>query len=162
MFAIRLLNGSHNGENTHDGAVVGGWTVEGTMNLVFGALFFVPLLFFVYMAIRPVLPTRRSTRAGAAAIFAIVVGTPFGIDTSNYEYYRYTSPLVSMAIFVVLLPLAGATLSLLTEWWSGNGRPARPRPRALDIAWSSAVAGVTVFVTLIDVRHFRAIWSFLV
>ncbi len=162
MFAVRLLNGSHNGEYTHSGAVAGAWTVEGTMNLVFGALFFVPMLFVAYVAVRPVLPTRRSTRAIASAIFATAVGAPIAIDTGNYEFYRYTSPLVSMALFMALLPLAGATLSLLTERWSGGGRPTRPRPRALDIVWSFAVAAGTLLVAVADFQHFRSVSSLLI
>lgn len=161
MFAIRLLNDSHNGESTHNGSVTGAWTIEGTMNLVLGALFFVPMLFFVYIAVRPVLPTRRSTRAGATALIVTIVGASAAIDPTNYEFYRFTSPLVSMAIFAALLPVAGATLSFLTESWRGGGRPRRPRPRALDIVWSFSVAAVTLFVAVLDVRQFGAVWSLL-
>ncbi len=162
MFAIRLLNDSHNGETTHAGAVVGAWTFDGTLALVIESLFFAPVMFVIYLVVRPILPTRLRTRVLTSAAFASVVGAPMVIDPTNYEYYRYTSPRVALAMFVVLLPTSGALLSLLAERWSGGGRPQRPRRRSVDIVWSGIVVALTALPLAHDVRMVQSIWSHLV
>ena len=163
MFAIRLLNDSHNGETTHAGAVVGVWTLEGTIGLVLeGIVFFASPMFVAYLFVRPILPTRRRTRVLTSAAFATVVGLPVAIDPTNYEYYRYTSPRVALAMFVVLLPISGALLSFLAERWIGGARPRRPRWRALDLAWSGVVVALTARVLVEDLRMVRSIWTHLV
>lgn len=163
MFAIRLLNDSHNGETTHAGAVVGAWTLDGTLGLVVESLFFfAPPMFVLYLLVRPILPSRLPTRVLTSAAFATIVGMPMTIDPSNYEYYRYTSPRVALGMFVVLLPISGALLALLAERWSGGGRAQRPRRRAVDITWTGVVVALTALPLAEDVRMVRSIWSQLV
>ena len=161
MFAVRLLNDSHNGETTHEGAVVGSWTLEGTVDLLVEGLFVAPPMFVAYLVVRPILPTRRRTRVLTSAAFATVVGVPMAIDPTNYEYYRYTSPRVALGMFVVLLPISGALLSFLAEWWIGGERR-RPGWRALDLAWSGVVMALTALVLVEDLRMVRSIWTHLV
>lgn len=106
---------------------------------------------------------RRVLRVGlVSAAFATIVGVPMAIDPTTYEYDRYTSARVALAMFVVLLPILGALLSFLAERWSGNGVLRRPHPRAVDVAWSGVVLALTGLALIGDVRKVGSIWSHVV
>jgi hypothetical protein len=117
MRSIALMNRSHYGDVTHNNAVVGVTTFEGTLNIVIQGAFVGVLGSIFYLVLRPWLPGRTAVKGGLYGILLLVVFGSLVLD-GNYEYFRYVSPAVSVSLFALLFPLYGIVLAALLEWWA--------------------------------------------
>ena len=157
MLVIRLLNSSHNGENTHADAIVGQVTFHGTVSLVVqGMIFGVPGA-LVYLVVRPWVPGRGLVKGLVFGLLLLVVAGPIVLD-GNYEFFRYVRPWQAVLLFAALYPLFGAVLGFLAERWTTRPQ-GPPRNRAVAVAgWSVLTAlvvraAVTDYAGLRDVYH---------
>jgi hypothetical protein len=129
MYVIRLMNPSHNGEITHANAEVGRFTMEGTLSLAIEGMFFgVPGAVF-YLIVRRWIPGLGVMKGLVFGLVLLVVGAPAVLD-GNYEYFRYVSEWIAVALFSLLYPLFGVVVSPLTERL-GRGASGPPRNRSL-------------------------------
>jgi hypothetical protein len=132
MYVIRLMNTSHNGEFTHANAEVGRFTFDGILSLAIEGMFFGIQGALVYLIVRRWVPGVGAIKGLLFGLVLLVVGAPAILD-GNYEYFRYVSTWVGVALFALLYPLYGVVVSPLTERL-GRGTAGPPRDRRL--AWS--------------------------
>lgn len=145
MWVLRLANPSHNGELTHANAEVGRVTAEGTVSLLTEGMFYGVGGALVYLVVRRWMPGTGLAKGLTFGLYLLAVGAPAVLD-GNYEYFRYASTWVGVAMFAALYPLFGLVVSPLTEWL---GRGQQGRPRQPVEAWSgSIVLGVVGLVSL--------------
>jgi len=157
MWVLRWTNASHNGEVTHDNAVIGRFTMEGVVSLVVNGMFLGVPAALLYLLVRRWLPGRGWRKGIAFGMFLLVVGVQ-GItveDENRYEYVRFASPLVSVPLFALLLPLYGVIAATLTERL-GAGAQGPPRNRALAVVGRALLAAVVVVVGWSDWQALRA------
>jgi hypothetical protein len=111
MFAIRLLNPSHNGEVTHAHSEVGRWTIDGTFDVVAQAMVVGVLGGAVYLAVRSSLGRRPGLIYG---FLLLAVFGPVVLDGS-YEYFRFVSTWAAVAMFAALYPLYGLVVAVVAD-----------------------------------------------
>ena len=144
MRIIAVGNRSHYGETTHDNAVVGVTTLDGTLNLVtqgvaagvIGALF--------YLLCRRWLPGRGWRKGLGFGVVLLAATYPAAIDVEMYEFFRYIRPVYAYALFAVLFVAYGVAAAPLTERW---GRGSQEPPGNLVVRWVGRIA-LLAFVTL--------------
>lgn len=125
MYALVVLNGSHDGEDlAHHGAVAGVWTASGTMSLVLqGALIQSNVGGVLYLLVRRLLPGPASLRGLLFGIGLLAIAWSTVLDPEIYEYYRFVPPIVSIALFGALFPLYGVVQAVLGAAFGGERRP---------------------------------------
>jgi hypothetical protein len=151
MYAMRRMNGSHNGEMTHAGATVGRWTAGGTRDLVLLGVVNGAGGGLVYLLLRRLLPGRSLVRGLLYGVLLLaLVGGIFLDDQDSYEYVRYVSPAISVTAFAALFPLFGVTVAAIAE-------AIAPAPAAGPARWRrlAVVAGRALLV-LVAVLGARA------
>lgn len=158
MYVIRLMNPSHNGEFTHANAEVGRFTLDGTLSLAIEGMFFGVPGAVVYLIVRRWIPGMGVMKGLVFGLVLLVVGAPAVLD-GNYEYFRYVSPGIAVALFSLLYPLFGMVVSMLTERL-GRGASGPPRNRAL--AWSGYVilGGILVWGQMNSLAALRHNFNF--
>lgn len=155
MFAVRMMNPSHNGVTTHAGAEVGRITADGTLSLLMEGVFYGIPGALVYLLVRRWMPSHGWLKGLAYGVFLLIVAGPVVLD-GNYEFFRYVPAWVSVGLFALLYPLYGLVVAPLTE---RLGQGAKGPPRNSVVAWSGylILAGVLAwsltrdFVMLRDV-----------
>jgi hypothetical protein len=114
MFVMRLMNPSHDGEVTHAGAEVGRWTLEGTVALVMEGMVVGALGGALYLVVRPALPGTSFARGLFYGLFLLAV---FGgvVLNGDYEYFRFVSTWIAVAMFAALYPLYGVVVAATAD-----------------------------------------------
>lgn len=138
------------GELTQSGFVVGDVTTGGTLGLVLLGAIGGTLGGAVYVALRPWLaPLGRWRGLGFGLLMLAVSGEP---DPTSRDFRRFGPPLVSIAMFAALSPLAGVVLVPLVtklERYVAAAGPSGPRGgrRAAvhELTW---IAGIGTLVVL--------------
>lgn len=147
MYAMRRMNGSHNGEMTHAGATVGRWTAGGTRDLVLLGVINGAGGGAVYLLLRRLLPGRWPVRGMLFGVLLLaLVGGVFFDEQDSYEFVRYVSPAVSIGTFAGVFPLFGVTVAAIAHAIAPERPPALARWRRLAV-----VAGRVVLVVLVVV-----------
>lgn len=158
MYIIRLMNPSHNGEFTHANAEVGRFTMDGTLSLAIEGMFFGLPGALTYLIVRRWIPGHGLMKGLVFGLVLLVIGAPAVLD-GNYEYFRYVSPVIAVALFSLLYPLFGVVVSMLTEHL-GRGASGPPRNRAF--AWSGhlILAGILVWGLMNSLAALRHNFNF--
>jgi len=141
MFIARLMNGSYNGQNTHASAINGQVTVSGTLSIVVTGVFFGVAGALLYLLVRRWVPGRGALKGLVFGLGLLLVGGSAVID-GNFEFFRYTRPWLSVAMFAALYPLFGVVLAFASERWARRpqGRPSNTA--AAVVGW--AILGLVV------------------
>ncbi len=143
MLVVRLLNDSHNGENTHNTAIVGRVTVVGTLNIVVEGMFLAIPAAVLYLLVRRWVPGRGAMKGLLFGLLLLLVAGSAVLD-GNYEYFRSISTWRAVAMFAALYPLFGVVLGFLAERWVKRPQGA-PGNRVVAVAgWG----GLTVVAML--------------
>ena len=137
------------GELTESGNVVGEVTVGGTLTLVLLGAIGGALGGAVYVALRPWLaPLHRWRGIGFGLLMLAVSGEP---DPASRDFRRFGPPLLSIAMFAALSPLAGVLLVALVtklERYVAAVGPSEPRGgrRAAvhELAWIAGIGALLV------------------
>lgn len=138
------------GELTESGFVVGEVTLGGTLALVLLGAIGGALGGAVYVAMRPWLaPLHRWRGIGFGLLMLAVSGEP---DPASRDFRRFGPPLVSIAMFAALSPLAGALLVPLVtklERYVAAPDPSGPsssgRAAVHEVSW---IAGIGTLLVL--------------
>ncbi len=131
MRIIALMSRSHYGEITHDNAVVGLVTLDGTLNLMSQMVFYgVPgaVLYGVFGRWIPGTGWRRGLLFGG---FLLLDSHPAVLEPDNYEFHRYIALGLSLGLFALLIPLYGLVIVPLWRLLAGRD-PIRPRNRLVN------------------------------
>lgn len=115
MWVIRLMNSTHDGEVTHAGYEVGRLTLSGTASLVTEGVFFGVLGGAFYLVLRPLLPRRRSWLRGLSYGLGVFVVFDEVVLDGSYEYFRFVSTWVAVAMFAALYPLYGVVVAAVAD-----------------------------------------------
>lgn len=156
MLVVRLLNGSHNGENTHASAIVGRVTVSGTISVVMeGVILGVPAA-VLYLLARRWVPGRGSMKGLAfGALLLIVAGS--AVLNGDYEYFRTIEPWQAVAMFAALYPLFGVVLGFLAERWAKRDQ-GPPESRVAAVGGWAVLMFAVVRGTLDGYAHLRDVY----
>ncbi|MBA3653845.1 MAG: hypothetical protein H0W70_06580 [Actinobacteria bacterium] len=143
MWILAATAPARAGEVTHERAVVGQRTLEGTINLVLivvaaGAVTGAP----VYIVVRRWLPARVVLKGLSFAAVLLAVFGPYVLD-GDYEYFRYGHPAISVALFLTTFVVFGLVSAALAERWAGA--PAQPPRRWLTIVGVPFLAALGVW-----------------
>ena len=141
MFIARLMNDSYNGQNTHASAINGQVTVSGTLSIVVTGMLFGVAGALAYLLVRRWVPGRGALKGLVFGLGLLLVGGSAVID-GNHEFFRYTRPWLSVAMFAALYPLFGVVLAFASERWARRpqGRPSNTA--AAVVGW--AILGLVV------------------
>lgn len=146
--AMRLsaqIDRSAHGKLTEAGAVVGEFTLEGTI----GFVIFIGLLGAIiggvlWSLVSPWLPDAGRARRIAAVVVASALGARFAIDGNNIDFRILDPALVHAVLFVVLAGAVGA--AAVTMEPRVARRFSDPGPGLRVVSWLLLVAGVTFVV----------------
>lgn len=119
MRLIALMSRSHYGEVTHADVPIGIVTLHGTMNLVLQGAIPGVAGGLVYVLVRRWLPPGRLARGALFSLLMLLIGWPAVLD-GRYEYVRYVSAAVSVALFACLFPVYGFTTVVVAESLAGK------------------------------------------
>lgn len=123
-----LIDPSSRGDMTDAGAIVGEFTLEGTLGLVlFAGVGAGLLLAVLWVVIRPWMPTSGWYRYGATALVTVAMGARFAIEGRNIDFLILDPKPAQVAIFIGLALIAGVALVAIDRWLerrlpSGRGR----------------------------------------
>lgn len=140
-----LLDPSAKGRLTEGGAVVGRFTLEGTIGLVvFVGISGGMLVAILWSIVAPWLPTAPAARRTSAFVVAAALGSRFGIDGDNIDFLILDPAWLQAALFIVLAGTAGLVAAWLEPRfmakWSNPGRPRRA------VAWLVLAGGALLAV----------------
>ena len=158
MFLIRLLNPTHNGMTTHSDAVVGRWTVDGTLAVVTGGMFEGIFGAIVYLIVRRWVPGRGWRKGLLFGLVLLVLIGPMVFD-GDYEYFRYIPPWASVTLFALLFPLYGVVQAPVTERL-GAGAQGPPRNRFLKWGGYVVLGALVVASTVEMVQAMHWLYGF--
>ncbi len=103
-----LIDPASRGKMTAGGAVVGEFTLSGTLGLiVFAGLGTGVLLAFLWVIVRPWLPNRGLYRYLTAGVVSVAMGAHFAIEGRNIDFLILDPKFAQVAIFMLLALLTG-------------------------------------------------------
>jgi hypothetical protein len=127
MRVASLIDPSARGRTTEAGATVGEFTLEGTIGLVlFVGLFTGIGLAFIWVVVRPWLPSRGLPRYLVAALIGLAMGGRFAIGGRNIDFFILDPAPGQVAIFLILAALTGAAVVTVDRWLELRLPPPRP------------------------------------
>lgn len=135
MFLSRLLHPEALRRTTENGARVGEFTVEGTIELIiFGGLLSGLLAGVIWVLVREWIPTNRAL----VGLGAVAIGGSFLIQGDNIDFVILQDPLLDLVLLLGLLFLFGVVLYWVDRLLD-NKMPAQPRTFAI-VAYSLMIA----------------------
>ena len=153
MRIVGVMARSHYGEVTHENAVVGETTLDGTLNLVVQGIGYGIFGAILYLFVRRWVPGTGVVKGLVFGIGLLLLGGTVVLDGS-YEYYRYIEPWQAYALFALLIPAFGFVLSVVAERLAGDSP--YPPHRIIGIVGRAILlalvlfAGANTFGTLAD------------
>ncbi len=111
------IDRSAHGFNTEAGAIVGEFTLAGTISfIIFVGLSSAAIVGMLWSLVSPWLPHNRCRRAFAAFVVAAALGGRFAIDGRNFDFVILDPALLQATIFVVLAGLTGVVPVTIEPW----------------------------------------------
>ncbi len=134
--AMRLsaqIDRSAHGVTTEAGAVVGEFTLGGTISFIlFVGLGGAAIVALLWSLVSPWLPRNGGRRKAAAFVVGAALGSRFAIDGGNFDFLILDPPLLQALIFVVLAGLTGVLAVVLESWMT---RRLRGERRSAKVAY---------------------------
>jgi hypothetical protein len=138
MMLIAFVAGdAHAGEVTEAQAIVGRFTVDGTVFLILAGAFLGVLAGTGYIAVRRWMPGTGLKKGLAYGVFLLVAAGSGIIDGDNFDFARFVSPALSILSFAVPFVVFG-----LIEAWFAERTPAGPIPPPANRAIALSGYGV--------------------
>lgn len=145
MMLIAFVAGdAHAGEITEAQAIVGRFTLDGTVFLIMAGAFLGLLAGAGYIVVRRWMPGTGLQKGLAYGVFLLVAAGSATIDGDNFDFARFVSPALSILSFAVLFVLFG-----VIEAWIAERTPAGPaRPpanRAIALSGYALLGGLFAY-----------------
>ena len=156
MRIVGVMGRSHYGEVTHQNAVVGVTTLDGTLNLAIQGVGYGIFGGLMYLLVRRWMPGRGWVKGLAFGVFLLLTQGGLVLD-GDYEYYRYIQAWQAYAMFALLFPVYGIVNGLVTERLAG--KPAYPPHRVVGIVGQVALGAIALLSgigLLLDLRELTA------
>ncbi|MDJ0954784.1 MAG: hypothetical protein QNJ81_13995 [Acidimicrobiia bacterium] len=153
--AMRLsaqIDRSAHGVTTEAGAVVGEFTLGGTISfLLFVGLSGALIVALLWSLVSPWLPGNGARRKVAAFVVGAALGSRFAIDGRNFDFLILDPPLLQASIFVVLAGLTGVLAVVLETWLTRRLRGERAGAR---VAYWAMIGAGPIFAVPFSVLFF--------
>jgi hypothetical protein len=154
MRASALLVPEAAGRFTENGNRVGDITLSGTVGLVIGAgLFFGLAGATVWVVVAPWLPQGARPRAMLAMPVAVALAGVSLIHASNPDFRILRHDVVTVAMLLGLVAVAGLTISLLDSWLDTRLPPANASPSADGVYLALSLAGGGLVLPVVVVSY---------
>lgn len=144
--AMRLsaqIDRSAHGFTTEAGAVVGEFTLAGTISfIVFIGLGGALIVGLLWSVVSPWLPGDGRRRKVAAFVVTAALGGRFAVDGRNFDFVILDPALLQAAIFVVLAGLTGVVAVTFEPWMR---RHVRGELAGAEVAYWAIIAAGAVF-----------------
>ena len=139
------IDRSAHGTTTEADAVVGEFTLAGTISLILvlglaGAV----IVGLLWSIVSPWLPRNGRSRKVAAFVVAAALGSRLAVDGRNFDFVILDPALLQASIFVVLAGLTGLAAVVIEPWMAG--RVTAKRTGAKVASWAIVAAGAVFAV----------------
>jgi hypothetical protein len=137
------IDRSAHGFTTEAGAVVGEFTLSGTISfIVFVGLGGAVIVGLLWSVISPWLPQAGRSRKVAAFVVAAALGGRFAVDGRNFDFVILDPALLQVSIYVILAGLTGVIAVTIEPWMRSR---VRGELAGAKVAYWAIIAAGAVF-----------------